>query len=189
MKLAILIAFACTHLYAQDVPPATDEEIPVFGISVYLSGLTGQIYALKENTKRLPDFKKMKPLATIYTYSLAIPPRDFKEGFPGLPDRLEWFAIDYTGRFFIETPGTYKFTLTSDDGSWLYIDGKKVIDNGGLHVPETVSGTVTLKPGIHDMRVSYFQGPRFHVALMLEVQTPGGQQKIFNTQDFKPPAE
>ncbi len=189
MKLAILIAFACGHLLAQDTPPSADEETPVFGISVYLSGLTGQIYALKENSKKLPNFEKMKPIGTIYTYSLAIPPRDFKEGFPGLPDRLEWFAIDYNGRFWIETPGKYRFILTSDDGSKLYIDGKRLIDNDGLHVPATVQGTVDLKAGIHEMRVSYFQGPRFHVALQLDVVGPDGQQRAFNTQDFRPPSD
>jgi hypothetical protein len=189
MKLAVLIALACAPIFSQNTPPPSDDETPVFGISVYLSGLTGQIYKIRENSKKLPDFEKLKPIGTIYTYSLAVPPRDFKEGFPGLTDRLEWFAIDYTGRFFITTPGSYKFVLTSDDGSRLYIDGKKVIDNDGLHVPEAVTGSVKLKGGIHDIRVSYFQGPRFHVALTLEVAPPDGEQRIFNTQDFRPPSD
>jgi hypothetical protein len=188
MRLALLTAFSSVLLIAQDAPPA-ETEVPVFGINVYLSGLTGQIYTIRENSKKLPDFTKMKPIGTIYTYSLAIPPRDFMEGFPGLTNRLEWFAIDYTGRFWIEAEGKFKFILTSDDGSRLYIDGKKLIDNDGLHVPVAVEGTVNLKSGLHDIRVSYFQGPRFHVALMLEVAGPDGQQRTFNTQDFKPPSQ
>jgi hypothetical protein len=183
MRAALLAALFGTLLIAQDDDP------PVFGISVYLSGLTGQIYPIKKDSKKLPDFKKLQPIGTIYTYSLAIPPRDFKEGFPGLPDRVEWFAIDYTGRFWIETPGDYRFILTSDDGSRLYIDGKKVIDNDGLHMSISAEGTVKLKGGIHEIRVSYFQGPRFHVALMLDVVAPDGVQRAFNTQEFKPPAE
>jgi hypothetical protein len=39
------------------------------------------------------------------------------------------------------------------------------------------------------MRVSYFQGPRYHVALMLDVIGPDGQQRSFNTQDFRPPSD
>jgi hypothetical protein len=189
MKLAVMVAFAYTHLLAQDTPPPADPETPVFGISVYLSGLTGQIYAIKENSARLPNFKKLKPIGTIYTQALAIPSRDFKEGFPGLTDRFEWFAIDYTGRFWIETPGNYKFMLTSDDGSKLYIDDKTVIDNDGIHPTATEEGSVRLKAGVHEMRVSYFQGPRFHVALILAVVGPDGQQRIFNTQDFRPPSD
>lgn len=182
MRPVPVLALLSASLFAQD-------KIPTFGISVYLSGLTGQIYEIKENSKKLPDFKKLKPIGTVYTYSLAITPREFTEGFPGLADRLEWFAIDYTGRFWIETPGPYRFFLTSDDGSRLYIDGKKVVDNDGLHPPESVAGIVTLKGGIHEMRVSYFQGPRFHVALMLDVVGPDGIQRAFSTQDFKPPPD
>ena len=179
MRAALFALMFSTSGFAQD-------EVPNFGISVYLSGLTGQIYSIQENSKKLPDFKKLKPIGTVYTYSLAIPPRDFMEGFPGLPDRVEWFAIDYTGRFWIETPGAHRFFLTSDDGSRLYIDGKQVIDNDGLHAPETASGIVTLKEGVHEIRVSYFQGPRFHVALTLDVVGPDGAQRRFNTEDFKP---
>jgi hypothetical protein len=188
MRLVLRMLVAGSLLSAQDTPPV-DPEVPSFGISVYLSGLTGQIYAIKENSDKLPNFKKLKPIGTVYTFSLAIPPRNFMEGFPGLPDRVEWFAIDYTGRIWIEMPGTYRFILTSDDGSRLYIDGKKVIDNDGLHPPETESGVVKLAAGIHEIRVSYFQGPRFEVALTLDVVGPDGVQRRFNTEDFKPPSE
>jgi hypothetical protein len=185
---AVLLLASITLLKAQDATPFQDE-IPAFGISVYLTGLTGQIYAIKEDTKKLPDFKKLQPIGTVYTYSLAIPPRDFSEGFPGLPDRVEWFAIDYTGRFWIANPGLYRFILTSDDGSCLYIDDKKIIDNDGVHPPESAANIVNLKPGLHEMRVSYFQGPRQEVALMLDVVGPDGIQRPFNTQDFRPPPD
>lgn len=165
-------------------------ETPNFGVSVVLpAGLEGQIYAIKENSDELPNFKKLKPIGAIYTYSLAIPPRDFMEGFPGIPDRLEWFALDYTGRFWIADPGEYTFILTSDDGSRLYIDDKRIIDNDKLHAPQSVAGKVKLKAGVHSIRVSYFQGPRFHVALMLEVVPPDGVRRIFTTQEFKPPSD
>ena len=182
MRAVLLLALLSASLHAQD-------EVPTFGISVYLTGLTGQIYAVKENSKKLPDFKKLKHIGTVYTFSLAIPPRDFMEGFPGLPDRVEWFAIDYTGRLWIEVPGAYQFILTSDDGSRLYIDSKRIVDNDGVHAPETVSGKVKLAAGLHEIRVSYFQGPRFHVALQLDVVGPDGVQRPFNTEDFKPPSE
>lgn len=182
MRAALLFVLLGASLHAQ-------EEVPTFGVSVYLTGLTGQIYAIKENSKKLPDFKKLKPIGTVYTFALGIEPRDFLEGFPGLPDRVEWFAIDYTGRIWIETQGKYKFILTSDDGSRLYVDGKKVVDNDGVHAPETADGSVKLDAGLHEIRVSYFQGPRFHVALTLDVAGPDGVQRRFNTEDFKPPSE
>jgi hypothetical protein len=192
LRRLILALALTTWSFAQEpIAAAVEvEETPVFGISVVLpTGLTGQVYSLKPGTKKLPDFKKLKPVASLYTHSLAIRPRDFKAGFPGMPDFLEWFAIDYTGRFWIETPGEYRFILTSDDGSRLYVDDKRVINNDGLHVPQEVAGNVTLAAGVHLLRVSYFQGLRYHVALLLEVVPPDGRRRVFSTQEFRPPAQ
>lgn len=71
--------------------------------------------------------------------------------------RFEWFAIDYTTRFWIEKPGKYSFMLLSDDGSAMYIDERRVIDNDCMHPPLSVSKSVRLEGGIHDMRVGYFK--------------------------------
>ena len=128
-------------------------------------------------------------MGVIYTSALNVPPQDFMKGFPGVTDRLEWFAIDYTGRFWIENPGEYRWALTSDDGSRLFIDGELAIDNDGLHPPITKFAQKTLAGGIHDIRVTYFQGPKYHVALMLEVAAAGEQLHVFSTDEFKPPPD
>lgn len=137
---------------------------------------------------KLPRFERLRAIGNIYTTRLNVQPRDFREGFPGVTDRLEWFAIDYTARFWVETSGEYSFRLLSDDGSVLYIDELRVINNDGVHEPWSVSGKIRLEGGIHALRVGYFQGPRWHVALVLEVKVPGGRWHIFDTQDFRPPA-
>ena len=104
-----------------------------------------------------------------------------------MTDRFEWFAIDYTGRFWIEKPGLYAFVLTSDDGSRLYVDDQLIADNDGLHQVEDRHCSIRLARGIHRIRVSYFQGPRFQVALVLRVAGPGEDLRIFSTEEFKPP--
>jgi hypothetical protein len=131
----------------------------------------------------------MKPLVTLYTNTLNVPPRRFEEGFPGIANRVEWFAIDYTGRFWIEEGGQYQFNLLSDDGSRLVIDGKRVIDNDGIHPPVAVIGGAILSHGIHSLEVSYFQGPRYSVALVLKVLAPGSDWRVFDTKDFLPPGD
>jgi hypothetical protein len=160
----------------------------VFGTTVVASsGLEGRVYHLRNDIKELPNFKKMKPVGKIYTSSLNIAPQDFKEGFPGVTKRFEWFAIDYTGRFWAEKPGYYDFSLVSDDGSILYIDGEVVVDNDGVHSPQEHNGSVRLSHGVHDIRVSYFQGPGTLVALVLKVAPPGEAMRIFSTDELKPP--
>jgi hypothetical protein len=170
---------------------AAQSESPVkFGVTVVVpSGLRGQIYKLKRGTSTLPDFGKLKPIGTIYASSLNVPPQDFRDGFRGVTKRTEWFAIDYTGRFWVEKPGTYRFSLMSDDGSKLYLDDGLVVDNDGTHPPAERGGRATLTRGIHRIRVSYFQGPRFHVALVLQVACPGEQYRLFSTNEFKPPPD
>lgn len=151
------------------------------------SGFRGEIYFLKPGTLKLPNFSKMKPEGSVYTPVLHVPPREFSSGFPGVTDRFEWFAIDYNGRFWIQDPGEYEFYLLSDDGSKLYIDGKTVISNDGVHSGIERTGSRKLKAGLHQIRVSYFQGPRFHVALILDSRRPGGDWVPFNLDRYLPP--
>jgi hypothetical protein len=178
----LLFVLAC-GIAAADQP-----SVPTFGTTVVIpSGLQGLVYHIHHHANRLPDFTKSKAEGVIYTTSLNIPPQDFSLGFPGVTRRFEWFAIDYRGKFWIQKPGMYRFFLNSDDGSRLYIDDQLIIDNDGQHPPETREGSLDLSGGIHRIRVSYFQGPRFHVALVLQVAGPGEEYRVFSTDEFKPP--
>ena len=178
---------------AQDPPPAMDAnglEQAHFGTTVVVaSGLRGDVYFLHPDTVTLPKFNKLKPVGTLYTNGVYIPPREFSEGFPGISKRTEWFAIDYTGRFYVDKPGKYTFALISDDGSKLYIDGRVLIDNDGVHAPLRMDSTTRLEGGLHTIRLSYFQGPRFQLCLMLGVWGPEDKGfRAFNMNDFKPPS-
>lgn len=159
-----------------------------FGTTTYLSnGFEGSVYFIEEGSLVLPNFKKLKPVGKIYTDSLNVPPQSFDIGFPGITDRFEWFAIDYTALFYISKPGKYTFALISDDGSKLLIDDKLLIDNNGVHGPVGIADSRTLKEGLHSIRVQYFQGPRNTVALMLAVAAKGQELHIFRCRDFRPP--
>ena len=148
--------------------------------------LRGAVYGLPANATALPDFPKLQPLGYVYTYSLNVPKTVFTEGMPHVTDRVEWFAVDYEGSFWIYQPGKYRFNLTSDDGSRLYVDGKIAIDNDGVHETQSIGGSVELGAGPHQIRVSYFQGPRDFVALVLEVALPGDEFHVFDMRHFRP---
>ncbi len=119
MRPVCLIAAFLSAARGQ-TPAIPAAPITTFGVTVVDSiGLRGDIYLLRPNTDALPKFQKLKPVGAVYTSSLNIPPRSFLEGFPGVTDRYEWFAIDYHGTFWIDEPGKYRFLLASDDGSKL----------------------------------------------------------------------
>ena len=76
--------------------------------------------------------------------------------FPGTKLQSH-FAIRWTGKIKIPKDGKYTFFLESDDGSRLFIDGKQVVENGGLHEMQESSGNVELKAGDHELKVDYYE--------------------------------
>jgi outer membrane protein OmpA-like peptidoglycan-associated protein len=153
-----------------------------------LFNLKGTIYYLSDETTEMPaDIEKRKPQGVIYTDKLDIPLREFTEGFPGVTGRFEWFGLIYTGTFEIAKAGLYKWRLESDDGSRLWIDGREIINNDGIHGMDYKEGEVKLNEGLHAIKVWYFQGPATEVGLRLFVTRPGEKkEKIFSVSDFSP---
>lgn len=62
----------------------------------------------------------------------------------------------WRGYFNAPQTGGYRFSLESDDGSLLFLDGVKTIDNDGLHAMEEKSGIAYLQKGWHSLKVVYF---------------------------------
>jgi outer membrane protein OmpA-like peptidoglycan-associated protein len=171
----------------QSKTPTQAKDEKVFGTKTEIPfALKGDIYFLKPGTSKLPDFSTLQPVGSVYATELNVPPRSFKAGFPGVTDRFEWFAIDYHGTILISKPGVYKFRITSDDGTRLYLDGKEVLENDGIHGPSTKQCSVDLTKGLHKMRLSYFQGPREMIALVMEVAREGESYHTFETKNFAP---
>jgi outer membrane protein OmpA-like peptidoglycan-associated protein len=146
--------------------------------------MEGRIYDLPQGAGQLPDFSQLKSVGSIYTSAWDVAPRSFTDGFPGVTDRFEWFAIDYQGSIYVPATGAYHFRLGSDDGAILYLDGREVINNDHMHPYMEAQGDAQLTQGMHAFRLSYFQGPRDFVGLRLWVTPPGGVQKIFELADF-----
>jgi len=71
--------------------------------------------------------------------------------------RDESVVLRFDGFLPISTAGKYTFRLSSDDGSRLYLDGKSVIDNDGVHPNTGKEASVNLTVGVHEFRVDYFE--------------------------------
>jgi hypothetical protein len=89
----------------------------------------------------------------------AIDPRPgnaaFKMHASNIP--AEGFSAVWEGYLLTPASRSYHFELESDDGSRLYLDGVRVIDNWGQHAARTVSAMHQLGTGHHRIRIEYEQ--------------------------------
>lgn len=143
-------------------------------------GLIGQVYIPKNPINNLPNFNNMSPVYTFATANLDVPERNYTEGFPTPKKQtvVENFAIHFRAKLAVNRSGRYMFELLSDDGSKLYINGKLVIDNDGIHVPRSRTGSIRLKTGFHPIEIHYFQGPRHKIALQWFYKSPSRPKRI-----------
>lgn len=61
-----------------------------------------------------------------------------------------------TGLINVTAAGALTFTSTTDDGSWLYVDGQPVVYDYGTHPTEAHSGSISLFAGLHSVDWLYF---------------------------------
>ncbi len=100
----------------------------------------------KGDWDKVPDFDALKPAQTAIAQSIGLP--------PGTTHEYEGRIFD--GYLTAPTTGLYRFSLTSDDGSRMWLDGRMLIDLDGLHGSETKEATAALSAGPHVVRIEYF---------------------------------
>ncbi len=92
--------------------------------------------------------------------------------------RAEKFCMSFGGYVRVAKTGIYRFSTISDDGSDLWIDGIRIVDNDGDHGNQRASGEAALKGGFHRIRVRYFDSGGDN-SLEVQVQTePGSEYPI-----------
>lgn len=78
-------------------------------------------------------------------------------GLPG-DTRSQGFGLRWRGYLDLPADGVYRFALSSDDGSRLYINDTLVIDRDGPQSPGNNVGSAALTRGLHAFELRYFQG-------------------------------
>lgn len=74
-----------------------------------------------------------------------------------IPDSVKGnIGLVFMGYIDVPADGVYTFSLTSDDGSLLYIDDKLLINNDGGHSAVEVAAQTALKKGAHKLYARYF---------------------------------
>lgn len=110
----------------------------------------------------LPSFDELQPISS-----------GTSAGFDlSVAGKKDDFAVQFAGFYLATKTGPYQFWLGSDDGSALWIDGKRVVDVDGIHPHSVKEVTVELTEGVHSLRIDYFE--------------LGGEESL--TLDVQPPA-
>ena len=122
----------------------------------YARGLDVAYYALSASCGSMPDVSALAPAATCVVARVCQPRTvEAWEGAP--PSLVDRFASVHEGALLAPRSGLYTFTLTSDDGARLWIDGEKVIDHATAHGWASRKATVPLSQGVHEIRVEHFE--------------------------------
>jgi cytochrome c len=133
-----------TALTLQSVSVKEDEMI--------LGAIT-RIYDIPKNVSKMPVIdKNQKPkfagvLGNFNNISGSM--------FKGLTEN---FMLQSTGYIKIDNPGLYTLQVWSDDGSIVYINDQKVMDNDGPHGPEMKDIEINFKKGYYPFRIDFYQG-------------------------------
>ncbi len=70
---------------------------------------------------------------------------------------VDYFGVSYTGYITIPEDGDWTFYTDSDDGSDLWIDGQRVVENDGLHSMRERSGDIELEAGTYPFYARFFE--------------------------------
>ncbi len=117
--------------------------------------------------KKLPDFDALKAQST-----------GSAKGLDVTVGETEHFAMRFSGLIEVPADAIYTFTIRSDDGSRLFIDGEKVAELNVLSGYDAWEdeGQIGLKAGLHRLNVEYFQYDK-RSTLRLDYRIDGGVRK------------
>ena len=130
-----------TYLLREQAPDLSDPKVAKRRIK----GLQEEYF---EGTwDAVPDFDRLKPRRV----GVADEPR------VAYAEERDNFAYRWRGFIRIPKGGEWTFSTTSDDGSVVLIDGRKVVDNDGVHGQQERTGKVKLTEGEHEIEVGFFE--------------------------------
>src|SRR5258708_2280174 len=86
------------------------------------------------------------------------------------------FGAHWSASVTATTTGDYGYTLTSDDDSWVYVDGHLTVNNPGVHAALTKTGTTHLTAGTHHVEI--FFAERHVVSSNMSFQFTNGNLTI-----------
>ena len=159
----LLILFSASIIYGQNM------SYTLFNGKVYKYPNARKYIKFEEN------YEDLYPLLNELSWdSIYVTQRDTDIGFPDV-DRDGAFGIMFKTVLSVDETSMYRFAITSDDGSIVWVDGKKIIDNdysNGMHMK---ADTIALRPGEHAVKIWYYQAYPTMLGLIYESEPVAGE--------------
>jgi len=140
----------------------------------YTAPGVGVSYYATTQLSFLPDFDTLTAYASEIVGSVNYPSTDGNFAGSGRADDV---AAVFSGYIDIPMPGTYILSVSSDDGSKLYIGEQVVADSDGLHGMQEASGSIDLQAGRHACRVEFFERGG-GAGVIASIQMPGMPKQV-----------
>lgn len=109
-------------------------------------GFVGQYYANK-NLAGTPKLTRTDP-AINFDWGKSAP-------VPNLP--ADKFSVRWTKTEHFTTAGVYRFSMTTDDGGRVFVDGQRIINHWKNQSAKTKTADVTLSAGPHTIIMEYYE--------------------------------
>ena len=157
LRIVVLLAAALTGLVAE---------------AQRVSAWTGRAYELTDYLRQkgyAPEVRGLRVLDPVRYERLDFPDRDEFDSF-GEVYLIGAYGLLLDATLAVDTPGVYRFTLASDDGSRLWLDGAPLVDNDGKHRVREASGDTLLLAGTYALELWYYNGFSPRMALQFAVE-------------------
>jgi hypothetical protein len=122
-------------------------------------GWMGRIFSTNGGQQNVPThiggvvLEEAKPDVSVVVKAI-----DYDDaGFKALGAPEDNFAAVFTGMLMVDVSGVYEFYTSSDDGSNLFVDNIKVVDNDGMHGTIKKGARMRLTKGLHFLKVTFFE--------------------------------
>lgn len=138
-------------------------------------GLIGEYFrtpALSSDFPFIP--REQKPDVKRVDAQIDIP---LKQGAFAGTELVGRFYVRWSGVLRVASAGRYMIFTESDDGTQVCLDGKLVVENGGLHAMQEEEGEVELAAGDHRIKVEYIQFDG-GAGCIMKWQPPGAAKEI-----------
>jgi hypothetical protein len=155
-----------TKAYKKDFHPSMEKSVVYDFIDPTRNSIKWELYT--GAFTHLPDFEKLEPSKSGITYQISL---------KGLEIPAQNFALVFSAYIQIDQGGEFFFYTNSNDGSQLFINNIRVVDNDGEHGAKEMSGRIHLAAGRHPIKVTYFQSGGSKVVTVY-YKGPGIERKM-----------